>query len=210
MGGRRRWRNDRPIDPMGSSTTTTRSVTLGLGVRHERGFAGATLEQIAAQAGVTRGALYHHFAGKAEVYEAVLRSRADEVVGPLLARLAGDGAPLDRLRTFLTSYCHTLERDRHFRQVLELVLFGAAGAPPESRQLTAQGYMAWLGAFRDLLQQARDRGEVRAGLTPTDVARAVLAVAVGVTTATLQAPDLFSPSEAAAPLIDALFQGIAA
>jgi AcrR family transcriptional regulator len=37
----------------------------------QRGYAGVSTEEIARAAGVTRGALYHHFAGKRELFEAV-------------------------------------------------------------------------------------------------------------------------------------------
>jgi TetR/AcrR family transcriptional regulator, acrAB operon repressor len=68
------------------------------------GYAAATLEQIAGRAGVTRGALYHHFAGKADLYDALLREQAEQVMGPLLAGLAAEGPPLERLRRFLVAY----------------------------------------------------------------------------------------------------------
>jgi AcrR family transcriptional regulator len=37
----------------------------------QRGYAGVSTEEISAAAGVTRGALYHHFDGKRELFEAV-------------------------------------------------------------------------------------------------------------------------------------------
>src|SRR5689334_24973701 len=45
---------------------------------HRNGFRAASLESILADAGVTKGALYHHFASKTELGYAVV----DEVVRP--------------------------------------------------------------------------------------------------------------------------------
>jgi AcrR family transcriptional regulator len=50
----------------------------------EQGYAATSLDDVAARAGVTKGALYHHFGGKAElfqsVFEQVKREISDEVV----------------------------------------------------------------------------------------------------------------------------------
>lgn len=49
-----------------------------------RGFAGAGIEEIARRARVTSGALYHHFAGKRELFQAV----AEQVEQELMERAA--------------------------------------------------------------------------------------------------------------------------
>jgi AcrR family transcriptional regulator len=50
----------------------------------ESGYAATSIEEVAARAGVTKGAVYHHFGGKAtlfqEVYEQVMREVSDQVV----------------------------------------------------------------------------------------------------------------------------------
>jgi AcrR family transcriptional regulator len=51
----------------------------------ERGYAGVGTEEIVRAAGVTRGALYHHFAGKKELFEAVY----EDVERELVERIAG-------------------------------------------------------------------------------------------------------------------------
>src|SRR5918911_902531 len=130
----------------------------------ECGYDAATLEGIAARASVTRGALYHHFADKADLYDAVLREQANQVLRPLLAGLAAAGPPLARLRRFLVAYCAALERDARFRAVLELLLFGGAGVPPAARDKTRGGFGSWLAAFEGLLQEADARGELRPGV----------------------------------------------
>src|SRR6266851_9562359 len=52
-------------------------VTAARGLFGERGYAATSIEEVAARAGVTKGAVYHHFGGKAnlfqEVYEEVMR-----------------------------------------------------------------------------------------------------------------------------------------
>jgi len=50
----------------------------------ERGYAATSIDEVAARAGVTKGAFYHHFAGKANlfqvVYEQVMHEVSDQVV----------------------------------------------------------------------------------------------------------------------------------
>lgn len=47
----------------------------------ERGFDGASMQQIADACGVTKAALYYHFAGKAEMLLAIVGGYLDEVAG---------------------------------------------------------------------------------------------------------------------------------
>jgi len=74
----------------------------------DRGFAGVAAEEVVAAAGVTRGALYHHFGGKegllAGVYEQIERELLDRigahvsevaVTDPLVALATGAQAFLD-------------------------------------------------------------------------------------------------------------------
>jgi AcrR family transcriptional regulator len=49
----------------------------------ERGYAAVGTEEIVRSAGVTRGALYHHFAGKAELFEAVYEDVERELVSTI-------------------------------------------------------------------------------------------------------------------------------
>jgi AcrR family transcriptional regulator len=54
----------------------------------ENGYTATSIEEVAAQAGVTKGAVYHHFGGKANlfqaVYEEVMREVSDRVVSVFL------------------------------------------------------------------------------------------------------------------------------
>ncbi len=69
---------------------STRAALVGAARRlfAERGFASTSLDEIVAGANVTKGALYHHFQGKedlfAAVYEEVQREVSDQVVAEFL------------------------------------------------------------------------------------------------------------------------------
>ena len=65
----------------------------------ERGFAATSVDQIVAKAGVAKGAFYHHFASKEDVFRAVLEATQQELSVEVLTRAAsGTGQHLDRLK----------------------------------------------------------------------------------------------------------------
>jgi AcrR family transcriptional regulator len=66
----------------------------------QRGYAGVGTEEIARAAGVTRGALYHHFDGKRELFEAVYVQIEVELAERIAAGAleANASSPLDAMR----------------------------------------------------------------------------------------------------------------
>jgi AcrR family transcriptional regulator len=83
-----------------SETTRRALIEAARELFAERGYAGVGTEEIVQAAGVTRGALYHHFAGKRELFEAVY----EEVEAQLAERIATGAlsanadSPLDAMR----------------------------------------------------------------------------------------------------------------
>jgi AcrR family transcriptional regulator len=72
----------RPRETQAERSARTRAALLASARRlfAEKGFAATGREEIAEVAGVTRGALYHHFASKTEVAAAVVAEIEDELV----------------------------------------------------------------------------------------------------------------------------------
>ena len=70
----------------------------------EKGFAATGREEIAERAGVTRGALYHHFASKQEAFEAVARELEAELEARIVAEARKGGSPFEQLRRCSKAY----------------------------------------------------------------------------------------------------------
>ena len=65
----------------------------------EHGYEGTSIEAVLSAAGVSRGALYHHFPGKEALFEAVVVAVSDQVTVDLTAAVSGCTDPLDAMRT---------------------------------------------------------------------------------------------------------------
>src|SRR5437588_4123472 len=63
----------------------------------ERGYAGVGTEEIVRAARLTRGALYHHFASKEDLFRAVYERVEQELVERIAAQAASAGDPLEAL-----------------------------------------------------------------------------------------------------------------
>jgi AcrR family transcriptional regulator len=62
------------------------------------GYAATALDAVARKAGVTKGAVYHHFDGKRQVFEAVFAGEVERVSGSLTAAYAEEEDGWDGLR----------------------------------------------------------------------------------------------------------------
>ena len=81
-----------------SEATRAKLIAAARRLFAERGYAGVGTEEIVRAAGVTRGALYHHFAGKPELLEAVYREVEAEITRKIAAGALGGSDPLEALR----------------------------------------------------------------------------------------------------------------
>lgn len=120
-------------------------IDAALRVFAEKGFAGAQLDDIASRAGVTRGAVYHHFTDKTDLLQVVLAERWPVATAPLLE-------PLERLKGrpaiegFLVAYLEALEKDETLRALLVLSSSGELPATiaGDGRDQKQQVFARWL------------------------------------------------------------------
>jgi AcrR family transcriptional regulator len=82
-----------------------------------QGYEATSIEVVLKASGVSRGALYHHFANKEALFTAVLESVEAHVAKQVSAAAAGASNPLDALRAGCAAWLE-LARDRTVRQVV--------------------------------------------------------------------------------------------
>lgn len=145
----------------------------------ESGFAGATLDGIAARAGVTKGGVYFHFAGKEDLFFAVLDHWRERRRRQLQAPVPGPHGAAAALRGFLASYFSFHFREpaaTHLLRVLATELRGRFTARLREDDRQEQ---RWLRAsLRDLLVQGLQDGTIVAE-DPASAAFALASAVIG-------------------------------
>jgi AcrR family transcriptional regulator len=122
----------------------------------ERGYAGVGTEEIVKRAGVTRGALYHHFGGKRELLRAVYEQMETEFMERLAAAAQPDAGAVQTMLAGAEMFLdHCLEPE-----VQRIVLLDAPAVLgwDEWREIGAD---YGLGLIKGLLEAGMESGEVR-------------------------------------------------
>jgi AcrR family transcriptional regulator len=188
---------------------TTRQLILRTAFEefYRYGFQGGSLNRIVEETGLTKGALFHHFASKQELGYAVV----DEVIWPrfkatwvdpleqsedpiketkrLLLHLAEKGGPSGSLVQGCPVNNLAQEMsplDEGFRQRLEKI------------------YAAWRQAFETALTKSIKAGRVRKDISPTKVAAFIVAALTGIVGTVKNAQDKQLLRDAGAALLDYL------
>lgn len=121
----------------------------------ERGYEDTSIEAVLAAAGVSRGALYHHFAGKDALFSAVVDSVENGITVQLGAVVAGAKDPVDALTAASLAWVG-LAGDPVIQRV---VLIDAPSVLGWDRWRTA-GEQSAQEAVRELLQAIADSGQL--------------------------------------------------
>jgi AcrR family transcriptional regulator len=123
----------------------------------ERGYASVSTEEIVRAAGVTRGALYHHFGGKRELLEAVYRDVEEDLTREIAEQTLGAGAttPLAAMRAGTGRFLDACTEP----EVQRIVLLDAPAVLgwDRWREIAAE---YGLGLIEANLEAAMDAGEI--------------------------------------------------
>jgi AcrR family transcriptional regulator len=159
----------------------------------ERGYAAATVEDIVAEAGVSKPMLYRHFESKKELQMKLLEHRRDELAAaPLDSFLQGKGEPEQRLPAMIAAWFAHVEQHPDTSRILFQDATGDPDIQALQRELRRRQRAADIALLREFAPQLPEHeleplGEIiRSSLTGLalwwldnpDVPRAVVVAAV--------------------------------
>ena len=193
-----------------AAITREKLLHVALSVFSAKGYSATTLKDIAHEAGVTRGAIYWHFGGKAELYNSLLSefsARGSRVAQQVISE---GGTFREILRKIFVRLLSAVEDDRELREVMEIALFKTElttelKAGRRQQIEAARGLMAGIA---EAMRQGITSGELRSDLDPQNMARAFMASQNGAIYLWLSDPDSFSLKESAGTLADIFLAGI--
>jgi len=186
---------------------TAEQVFLAKGVSH------TTLEDLAAAAGVTRGAIYWHFRNKADLFDAMLQ----RVTLPMeqLAARAGDSNADDPLASVRSCALNVLERltsDPQCQRVFEICCHKVEYVD-EMLQVRARHIECrseCLAHIERGLRNAAKKGLLAPAVDPRLAAIGLHALVDGLIVNWVLDPDYLPLAKAAAPLVDGYINGLKA
>jgi TetR/AcrR family transcriptional regulator, acrAB operon repressor len=192
--------------------TRSRLIDAAEKVFHEKGVAHSSLEDIAAAAKVTRGAIYWHFKDKAELFDAMMQ----RVVLPVEAMLeqaecCGKVNAFELLRQATVDVLLRTARDARTQRVFDIAYHkceyvGDAAGVRERHAASQRDCLKTIEAgFRACVKE----GQLPQSVDPRGAAIGCMSLASGLIANWVLAPKSFSLEEHAEALVDAYFRGLA-
>ncbi len=150
-----------------------------------KGYGEGTVDDIIAEAGISRGAFYHHFANKEEVFRELLRDHVkDELVE--LSALAPGASLRDVVRGFVEFQAHHLLSERE-SGALSLEFWAYASREARARESVAAFHLGIRETLERVVRLGQGAGVVRSDVEAEVGAYLLLALYEGI--AVLQALD---------------------
>lgn len=149
------------------------------------GYHAARLDEVASRAGVTRGAVYHHFGDKRGILRAIIAryiGAFDQSIDDVVQASSDRGSVATTMERLIVEPLALVESDRHAAAFFELVMLRAAGVRElnEVRAQRRELIAARVGALSATLIAAAQSGRIRNDIDAEAIARHVASVHYGI------------------------------
>ncbi|MFC4768677.1 TetR/AcrR family transcriptional regulator [Effusibacillus consociatus] len=188
--------------------TRTRILAAAERVFARYGFSGATLDQVAADAGLTKGAVYWHFKSKSDLYLALLEERIEHQLASLpevIWNLSGATSAEPALASLLKSQidcCKDPDQPRLFWE------FVVKSREPEVQERLCSIYRVLYQRVRELIRELQEAGLLAGDQDPYVLSVYLSAVFDGLAVACMIDPELVDLNTLAPELARIMWRGI--
>ena len=138
-------------------------VSAALAVFAEKGFAAARLDDIAARAGVSKGALYLYFETKQDLFGAVVRDAVSPNIATVEAAVSAMDLPFAQAARMLLGRAADVLTVSQLGSVAKMVIAESRNFPELARVWHDEVVVRVLRIVTGLIERAQARGEVRPG-----------------------------------------------
>jgi AcrR family transcriptional regulator len=181
-------RPDKPSREEKKAATRARLVAAAATVFARLGFAGASLEDIADEAGLTKGAVYSNFESKDDLIKAVLRDRLDEPARAIPALVSGELSIKDRAARASELFVRQMEQDRE-AALLDVEFSMYLARNPEMVPRFSEGARELRRTMARAMEEWAARDGVPLPLDSETLVAGVFALGNGIRLARLSDPD---------------------
>jgi AcrR family transcriptional regulator len=130
-------------------------IDVATGLFAEHGYEGTSIEAVLTAAGVSRGALYHHFAGKEALFTAVLDALNERITVQLTEIIGASADPAEAVRTAALAWI-----DLAGDPVIQRIMLVDAPSVLGWERWRAMDEGRTVGAMRAMLQAVADTGRL--------------------------------------------------
>jgi AcrR family transcriptional regulator len=190
-------------------TSRERLLIAAAKVFAERGFERASVDEIAAEAGLSKGSLYWNFASKDDLFEALLEEHVDRRARAILNLTKEAPAGLDMSAEASRWFSELLREERQLI-LLSHEYWSRAARDPEIRRRYAERQAKLRRELASALEsRGNELGAPPFALSPTDVATAYVALMEGLSFQRLIDPESVS-DQLLGEIMALIYQGLVA
>ena len=191
----------------------TRELILDAAERvfHQRGVSRTSLQEIAKEAGLTRGAIYWHFENKGELFHAMM----ERVTLPMMARMTeitpeDEARPLDKIRRNTAAALREIAHNPLVRRVFEIAMQKVeyVDEMQEMQQRKISGRNECMDDMQHLLQIAQQLGHIKADAHLRNTPIGLFALVGGIKYNWLLDPEAFDLEAVGLATLDAYLAGL--
>ena len=191
----------------------TRELILDAAERvfHQRGVSRTSLQEIAKDAGLTRGAIYWHFDNKGELFHAMM----ERVTLPMMARMTeitpnDEARPLDKIRRNTATALRQVATEPQVRRVFEIAMQKVeyVDEMQEMQQRKISGRNECMDDMQRLLQIAQELGHIKSDAHVRNATIGLFALVGGIKYNWLLDPQAFDLEAVGLATLDAYLAGL--